>query len=34
VTCALVGCRTPAEVAEDVRLAGLELPAALWDELA
>jgi D-threo-aldose 1-dehydrogenase len=34
VTCALVGCRTPAEVAEDVRLADLELPAALWDELA
>jgi len=33
VTCALVGCRTPAEVAEDVRLAALELPAALWDEL-
>jgi D-threo-aldose 1-dehydrogenase len=34
VATALVGCRTPDEVAEDVRLASLELPDALWDELA
>ena len=33
VATALVGCRTPDEVAEDVRLASLELPDALWDEL-
>jgi D-threo-aldose 1-dehydrogenase len=30
----LVGCRTPDEVAEDVRLAGLGLPDDLWAELA
>jgi D-threo-aldose 1-dehydrogenase len=34
VTTALVGCRTPDEVAEDVRLSTLDLPAALWEELA
>jgi D-threo-aldose 1-dehydrogenase len=31
---ALVGCRTPDEVDEDVRLFQLEIPQALWDELA
>jgi D-threo-aldose 1-dehydrogenase len=30
----LVGCRTPDEVAEDVRLLDEELPPALWQELA
>jgi D-threo-aldose 1-dehydrogenase len=30
----LVGCRTPDEVAEDVRLLEQELPPALWQELA
>jgi len=30
----LVGCRTPEEIAEDVRLSELALPDALWDELA
>jgi D-threo-aldose 1-dehydrogenase len=30
----LVGCRTPDEIDEDVRLSQIELPAALWDELA
>ncbi len=30
----LVGCRTPEEVEEDVRLSELELPPALWEELA
>jgi D-threo-aldose 1-dehydrogenase len=30
----LVGCRTPEEVAEDVRLLEEELPPALWQELA
>jgi D-threo-aldose 1-dehydrogenase len=30
----LVGCRTPAEVDEDVTLASLELPDGLWAELA
>jgi hypothetical protein len=29
-----VGCRTAEEVAEDVRLSTLEIPDALWDELA
>jgi D-threo-aldose 1-dehydrogenase len=29
----LVGCRTPAEVDEDVRLSALELPDGLWAEL-
>jgi D-threo-aldose 1-dehydrogenase len=30
----LVGCRTPAEVEEDVRLSELELAPELWEELA
>lgn len=34
VACVLVGCRTPAEVEEDVRLFELDLPQGLWDELA
>ena len=34
VATVLVGCRTPAEVAEDVRLAQLQLPDDLWAELA
>jgi D-threo-aldose 1-dehydrogenase len=34
VATVLVGCRTPDEVAEDVRLAGLRLPEELWSELA
>ena len=34
VACALIGCETPDEVAEDVRLANLDLPEALWEELA
>jgi D-threo-aldose 1-dehydrogenase len=33
VACVLVGCRSPAEVAEDVRLLELELPPGLWEEL-
>ena len=33
VACVLVGCRSPAEVAEDVRLFELELPPGLWEEL-
>ena len=33
VASVLVGCRTPEEVAEDVRLSELALPDALWDEL-
>jgi aryl-alcohol dehydrogenase-like predicted oxidoreductase len=33
VACVLVGCRSPAEVSDDVRLFGLELPSGLWDEL-
>jgi len=33
VACVLVGCRSPAEASEDVRLFGLELPSGLWDEL-
>src|SRR5882724_4002284 len=33
VISALVGCSTPQEVEEDVRLSRLELPASLWDEL-
>jgi D-threo-aldose 1-dehydrogenase len=33
VTTVLIGCRSPAEVEEDVRLAGLELPPELWAEL-
>jgi len=34
VVSVLVGCRTPDEVEEDVRLSQLELPLALWSELA
>jgi D-threo-aldose 1-dehydrogenase len=34
VTTIVVGCRTPEEVAEDVRLLEQELPAGLWQELA
>jgi D-threo-aldose 1-dehydrogenase len=34
VVTVLVGCRTPAEVAEDVQLAETELPDELWSELA
>jgi D-threo-aldose 1-dehydrogenase len=30
----LVGCRTPAEVADDVRLSNIAVPEALWEELA
>jgi D-threo-aldose 1-dehydrogenase len=33
VACVLVGCRSAAEVDEDARLFGLELPPELWDEL-
>jgi len=33
VACVLVGCRSPAEVSDDVRLFELELPSGLWDEL-
>lgn len=34
VATVLIGCRTPEEVAEDVRLANLDVPDALWEELA
>jgi D-threo-aldose 1-dehydrogenase len=34
VATVLVGCRTPEEVAEDVRLANIDVPDALWEELA
>jgi len=34
VASVLVGCRTPLEVEEDVRLSRLEIPRALWAELA
>jgi D-threo-aldose 1-dehydrogenase len=34
VRATLVGCRTPDEVDEDVRLFEVEIPDALWDELA
>jgi D-threo-aldose 1-dehydrogenase len=34
VATVLFGCRTPDEVAEDVRLSSLAVPDALWDELA
>ena len=34
VTTIVVGCRTPDEVAEDVRLLEQELPPGLWPELA
>jgi D-threo-aldose 1-dehydrogenase len=33
VALVLIGCRSPEEVAEDVHLAALELPPALWSEL-
>jgi D-threo-aldose 1-dehydrogenase len=33
ITCALVGARSPAEVEENLELAGRPLPAALWQEL-
>jgi D-threo-aldose 1-dehydrogenase len=33
VVSVLVGCRSPEEVEEDVRLSELALPAALWEEL-
>ena len=29
----VVGCRTPAEVEEDLRLSVLDIPEALWDEI-
>jgi D-threo-aldose 1-dehydrogenase len=29
----VVGCRTPAEVEEDLRLSALDIPEALWDEI-
>jgi len=34
VVTVLVGCRTPEEVDEDVRLSALGLPQGLWHELA
>jgi D-threo-aldose 1-dehydrogenase len=34
VVTVLIGCRTPAEVAEDVRLAEMDVPDELWSELA
>ncbi|HEY2543197.1 MAG TPA: aldo/keto reductase, partial [Gaiellaceae bacterium] len=34
VTSVLVGCRAPDEVEEDVRLSQLEIPEALWSEIA
>jgi D-threo-aldose 1-dehydrogenase len=34
VASVLVGCRTPEEVGEDVRLAQLDVPAGLWAEVA
>ena len=34
VACAVVGCRSPEEVKEDVRLRDFEIPDGLWDELA
>jgi D-threo-aldose 1-dehydrogenase len=34
VAAVLVGCSTPEEVAEDVRLSSLEVPEALWEDLA
>jgi D-threo-aldose 1-dehydrogenase len=34
VACVLVGCRSAAELEEDVRLFDLELPAGLWADLA
>jgi D-threo-aldose 1-dehydrogenase len=33
VTSVLVGCRSPRELDEDVRLVGLDIPPAIWDEL-
>ena len=34
VATVLVGCRTPEEVAEDVRLANVDVPDSLWEQLA
>jgi D-threo-aldose 1-dehydrogenase len=34
VVTVLVGCRTPDEVAEDVRLAEVDVPDELWSDLA
>ena len=34
VAAVVVGARSPAEITENVELAGLELPAALWEELS
>jgi D-threo-aldose 1-dehydrogenase len=34
VASVVVGCRTPAEVEEDVRLSQLDIPEALWAELS
>jgi D-threo-aldose 1-dehydrogenase len=34
VTSVLVGCRTAREIAENVRLAGIDVPDALWSEIA
>jgi D-threo-aldose 1-dehydrogenase len=33
VASVLVGCRSPAEVAEDMRLLDLDVPQGLWEEL-
>jgi D-threo-aldose 1-dehydrogenase len=33
ITAVLVGCRSPAELADDLRMAETEVPAALWEEL-
>jgi D-threo-aldose 1-dehydrogenase len=29
----VVGCRTPAEVEEDLRLSVLDIPETLWEEI-
>jgi len=29
----VVGCRTPTEVEEDLRLSVLDIPEALWEEI-
>jgi D-threo-aldose 1-dehydrogenase len=33
VACVLVGCRSPEEIAEDMRLLEIEIPPGLWEEL-
>jgi D-threo-aldose 1-dehydrogenase len=33
VASVLIGCRSPQEVEEDVRLASVELPPELWEQL-